>query len=62
MAFAFHLDNGIHIPSFIGSKTDMELMNVIPLLKHIANAEDITLELKKRIKLTELYKSYLNSK
>ena len=36
--FQLQPENGIHIQSFYGDKTDTELQKLVPILKHIANS------------------------
>jgi len=40
-AFAFQYDNGIPILSYFDSKTDKELLRLLPLLRRLAIADDV---------------------
>jgi len=40
-AFAFQYDNGIPILSYFDSKTDKELLRLLPLLRRLSQADDV---------------------
>jgi len=62
IAFANHLDNGIHIPTFFGSREDTALSLLIPFLISISSAPNLQAEIKKRLGLSELYAIHLKTK
>lgn len=59
-AFKNQMDNGIHIPTFIGQKNDTELLKLIPLLKYLASSEDIQADIKERIGLSKLFEVFMS--
>lgn len=60
IAFKEQLDNGIHIPTFIGDKNDEELLKLIPLLKELSNSENTQADIKQYIGLSTLYATYFS--
>eukprot|EP00163_Fabomonas_tropica_P007767 TRINITY_DN17440_c0_g2_i1.p1 TRINITY_DN17440_c0_g2~~TRINITY_DN17440_c0_g2_i1.p1 ORF type:complete len:497 (-),score=95.10 TRINITY_DN17440_c0_g2_i1:403-1893(-) len=56
-SFKFHADNGIPISSFYGDKTgagakeDLELMKILPVLKQMANIQDVRPFLRQRYRM-----------
>lgn len=61
LAFSNQLDNGIHIPTFFGSKSDKALCSLLPLLKSLAKEENVQSAIKKEIGISTLYDSYLKN-
>lgn len=59
VSFAKNLDNGIHVPAFLGDKEDTVLLSLLPLLKTLSLADDVQAELKKQAGLAALYESYM---
>ena len=55
-----HLDNGIPIKPYLGDPDDMELYELVDVLKDLAHAEDVRPILKKKYLLTELYSETLH--
>ena len=58
VAFSQQIDNGIHIPTFFGSKNDNSLSILLPFLKTLAGSEDMQNVLRTRLKISSLYMSY----
>jgi len=50
-AFAYHIDNGIPIRSWIGDKMDRELLDLIPFLKCLVEVPDVRPVLRENIGL-----------
>ena len=59
VAFAKHLNNGVHVPSYIGQSEDTALLFLIPFLAAISEIDDIPAELDKKLGLASLYNWYL---
>jgi CTD small phosphatase-like protein 2 len=59
-AFAYQLDNGIPIETWIDDVTDMELLNLIPLLDHLHQCNDVRPVLRNHFRLRELVASLAN--
>lgn len=58
VAFATHLENGVHIPTYYGKTNDSCLKDIMDLLISISDSQDIRKELDKRIGLKKLYNEY----
>jgi len=61
VSFVNNIDNGIHIPTYFGDRNDKALLNILPLLKHLAKVEDVRSELRKTVGISSLYSSYLKN-
>ena len=57
-SFANHLDNGVPVPSFFGSKDDNTLPSLLKFLKEISKEDSIPECLIKRLKISALYDSF----
>jgi TFIIF-interacting CTD phosphatase-like protein len=55
MSFAFDLDNGVPINSFIGTETDdKELLFLYSFLEELATADDVRVQIRDAFKLSYL--------
>ncbi len=59
IAFANNMESGIHVPTFIGDREDRALLSLLPLLKSLAEAEDVRTELGRVASIPALYEWYL---
>ena len=59
LAFSNQLENGIYVPSFMGDRADAVLNSLIPVLKSLANAENIRTKLNGITGIKSLYEGYL---
>ena len=62
VSFANQLDNGIHVPTFFGGRNDLALLSLLPLLKALAQVDNVQLELRRRVGLSVAYSTYLRTK
>ena len=61
LSFAFDLDNGVPINSYIGNEEDdRELLFLFSFLEDAASAPDIRTNIKESFKLTHLQSSIVN--
>ncbi len=61
LSFASHLSNGVHVPSYFGKKDDAELLQIISLMKAMADCENVQTALDEKVGLQSLYESYVQS-
>jgi CTD small phosphatase-like protein 2 len=62
VSFANQLDNGIHVPTFFGCRSDLVLLSILPLLKALAQVDNVQHELHHKIGLSTAYAAYLRAK
>lgn len=63
LSFAFDLDNGVPINSFIGNEEDdRELLYLYSFLEEAATAEDVRVNIRDSFKLSYLQSTILNVK
>ena len=61
LSFAFHLDNGVPINSFMGTEEDdRELLFLYSFLEEAVNAKDVRENIKESFKLSHLQSSIIN--
>ena len=58
--FGNHLNNGIHVPSYLGQIGDVCLKYITELLKEISKCENVQKELMEKVGLEKLYKEFIN--
>ena len=62
VSFANQLDNGIHVPTFFGGRSDLALLSILPLLKVLAQVDNVQQELRRKVGLSAAYAAYLRTK
>lgn len=61
LSFAFDLDNGVPINSYIGNEEDdRELLFLFSFLEECAKSDDIRVNIRESFKLTHLQSSIIN--
>jgi len=59
ISFFNNISNGIYVPSYIGQRNDDNLLQVINLLKKVANCDNIQEELNQTLELKKLFSEFI---